>query len=136
MRIFGIGIDVIEIERIEEAIVEFDQHFLDRIFTKSEQEYCGKQSRPVIHYAARWAAKEAVSKALGTGIGKDLHWTDVEVLRRESGEPGISLSGVAKDFADRHGVAEIKISLTHAKHYAAANAVALVGEDSSLKGSG
>ena len=128
MSIFGIGIDVIEIERIEAAIEEFGDHFLARIFTEGEREYCGKQSRPVIHYAARWAAKEAVSKALGTGIGKDLHWTDVEVLRRASGEPQISLSGVAKGFAERNGVIEIKISLTHAKHYAAANAVALVGE--------
>lgn len=127
MSIFGIGIDVIEIERIEAAIEEFDGHFLERIFTEAEREYCGKQSRPVIHYAARWAAKEAVSKALGTGIGKNLRWTDVEVLRRASGEPEISLSGAAKEFADKHGVAEIKVSLTHAKHYAAANAVAVLG---------
>lgn len=127
MSIYGIGIDVIESERIEAAIAEFGDHFLDRIFTAGEQAYCAVQKNPVIHYAARWAAKEAVSKAFGTGIGKDLRWTDVEVCRRASGEPEIALSGAAAEFAEREGLGEIKISLTHAKHYAAANAVVMRG---------
>ena len=125
MRILGIGIDVIEVERIEEAVEEFGERFLERIFTGGERDYCGRQKRPEIHYAARWAAKEAVSKAFGTGIGPELGWTEIEVVRRESGEPVLVLSGKAKAFAENLGIREVKISLTHAKHYAAANAVVL-----------
>lgn len=127
MRIIGIGIDVIEVERIEEAVKEFGERFLERVFTGNERAYCERQKRPEIHYAARWAAKEAVSKAFGTGIGTDLGWTEIEVVRLDSGEPTLVLRGRAREFADKTSVSEIKISLTHAKHYAAANAVA-VGE--------
>ena len=101
------------------------RRFLDRIFTTREQEYCGKQKRCAIHYAARFAAKEAVSKAFGTGIGKDVSWLDLEILRKESGEPEVILSGHAQKFAEKNRVGAIKISLTHAQHYAAANAVIL-----------
>ena len=127
MQILGIGIDVIEVERIEDAVEEFGDHFLKRIFTDGERAYCGRQNRPEIHYAARWAAKEAVSKAFGTGIGPELGWTEIEVVRRDSGEPILVLSGKAKAFAERKAIREVKISLTHAKHYAAANAVVLGG---------
>ena len=125
MQLFGIGIDVVEISRIEESIAEFGQKFLDRIFTAREQEYCQKQKRCAIHYAARFAAKEAVSKALGTGIGKEVSWLDLEVVRKESGEPEVVLNGRAQSFAEKNGVGAVKISLTHAQHYAAANAVIL-----------
>ena len=125
MRIIGIGIDVIEVERIEDAVAEFGERFLERIFTDAERTYCARQKRPEIHYAARWAAKEAVSKAFGTGIGPELGWTEIEVVRRDSGEPTLVLRGKAREFAESEGVGEIKISLTHAKHYAAANAVVL-----------
>ena len=125
MKIYGIGIDVIEVERIEEALGEFGDRFLERIFTVEERAYCSRQKRPELHYAARWAAKEAVSKAFGTGIGAELAWTEVEVLRGVAGEPSLLLHGAGKEFAEREGIKEIKISLTHAKHYAAANAVAL-----------
>ncbi|NNC87319.1 MAG: holo-ACP synthase [Akkermansiaceae bacterium] len=126
MRIFGIGIDVIEVERIDDAIEEFGDHFLARIFTAGERAYCARQKRPAIHYAARWAAKEAVSKAFGTGIGEALNWTDMEIVRRDTGEPELILHGKGADFAREQGVAEVKISLTHAKLYAAASAVVLV----------
>lgn len=125
MRIIGIGIDVIEVERIDDALEEFGERFLDRVFTAGEQAYCGQQRRPAIHYAARWAAKEAVSKAFGTGIGAELGWIEIEILRRDSGEPELVLHGGAREHASELGVKEIKISLTHAKHYAAANAVVL-----------
>ena len=125
MKIVGIGIDVIEVERIDDAVEEFGQRFLERIFTEGERGYCGSQRRPAIHYAARWAAKEAVSKAFGTGIGAEFGWTDIEVLRRASGEPELVLHGRAREFAEEMGAREVKISLTHAKSYAAANAVVL-----------
>ena len=125
MIIFGIGIDVVEVERISTSMDEFGERFCARIFTPSEREYCERQKRPAMHYAARFAAKEAVAKALGTGIGKDLAWLDVEVSRRQSGEPEVTLRGEGEKFAQGNKITQIKISLTHAQHYAAANAVVL-----------
>ena len=78
-----------------------------------------------IHFAARFAAKEAVSKCLGTGFGEKLGWRDVEVLRRDSGEPWIELHGVGRDYANEKGIARVLITLSHSDHYAVANAVAL-----------
>ena len=125
MKIFGIGIDVIEVERIEEVMHEFGGRFLRRIFMEGERAYCSSQQRPAAHFAARWAAKEAVSKALGTGIGELLGWHDIEITRLNSGEPRLVLQGRGHEFASEHGIEEIKISLTHARDYAAANAVAM-----------
>jgi holo-[acyl-carrier protein] synthase len=125
MMIFGIGIDVVEVERISSSMAEFGERFASRIFTDEEREYCEKQKRPAMHYAARFAAKEAVAKAFGTGIGQDLAWLDVEVKRRASGEPEVVLVGDGAKFAEANKITQIKISLTHAQHYAAANAVVL-----------
>ena len=125
MMIFGIGIDVVEVERVESSIAEFGERFVSRVFTEAERAYCESQKRPAIHYAARFAAKEAVAKALGTGIGKELYWLDMEVRRRESGEPEVFLSGGGEIFCKENKLSQIKISLTHAQHYAAANAVVL-----------
>lgn len=126
MNLLGIGIDVVEVERIGSSMDEFKDKFVNRIFTKSEQEYCDSQKRPVIHYAARFAAKEAIAKAFGTGIGKEISWLDMEIIRQASGEPTVIMSGNGKNYADKLKVVDIKISLTHAEHYAAANAVVLV----------
>lgn len=125
MNLFGIGIDVVEVERIEESLSNQGQRFRDRLFTEQEQAYCEKHKRPALHYAARFAAKEAVAKAFGTGIGKDLGWLDMEIIRKSSGEPEVVLSGRGKLFAESMGISLIKVSLTHAKLYAAANAVAI-----------
>ncbi len=125
MTIFGIGIDVIEVERIEEAVNEFGERFLERVFTGEERAYCVAQKRPAVHFAARWAAKEAVSKAFGTGIGDVLSWRDMEITRLISGEPALVLHGGGREFASGHGIEQVKISLTHARNYAAANAVAI-----------
>lgn len=125
MHIFGIGIDVVEIERIEESIHKFGDKFLDRIFTANERAYCDAQKRPHVNYAARFAVKEAVAKAFGTGIGKDLAFLDVQVDRSHSGAPSVTLAGAGAVFAKEHNISSIQISLTHAKLYAAANAVAL-----------
>jgi holo-[acyl-carrier protein] synthase len=125
MRLIGIGIDVVEVDRIADALERHGEAFRDRIFTADERAYCSSQKRPALHYAARFAAKEAVAKAFGTGIGKDLGWLDMEIIRRPSGQPALQLSGIGKAYAEANGIAEIKISLTHARDYAAANAVAL-----------
>lgn len=127
MRIYGIGIDVVEVERIESAIHRHGEPFLARLFTRDERNYCEAQKRPALHFAARFAAKEAVSKALGTGIGGEAGWLDLEIVRDAAGAPRLHLSGAAEDFANEKNIAEIQISLTHAKDYAAANAVAVTG---------
>lgn len=125
MKLIGIGIDVVEVERIKSSMDEFGARFVQRLFTEAEREYCERQQRPELHYAARFAAKEAVAKAFGTGIGKEIGWLEMEIVRRSSGEPDLVLSGGAKIHAAERGITEVKVSLTHAKHYAAANAVVL-----------
>jgi holo-[acyl-carrier protein] synthase len=125
MRIFGIGIDVVEVDRIASAIERHGEAFLAKIFTAVEREYCETRKNPALHYAARFAAKEAVSKALGTGIGGNAGLHDMEVIHDSSGAPKLRLSGAAEIFTKQHGITEIQISLTHARDYAAANAIAI-----------
>ena len=125
MDIFGIGIDVVEVARITAAIERLGPAFLDRLFTPAERDYCESQASPALHYAARFAAKEAAAKALGTGIGGHAAWHDLQVVSTPTGAPQMLLSGAAAAFAIDHGITAIKISLTHADAYAAANAIAL-----------
>ncbi len=128
MRIFGIGIDVVEVDRIASAIERLGEPFLAKLFTPNERGYCEAQKNSSLHYAARFAAKEAVSKALGTGIGGQAGWLDMEITRDPSGAPKLVLQGNAADFAEQNGITEIQISLTHARDYAAANAIAIASE--------
>ena len=125
MRIFGIGIDVVEVDRIASAIERLGEPFLAKLFTSNERGYCEAQKNSSLHYAARFAAKEAVSKALGTGIGGQAGWLDLEIIRDPSGAPKLQLQGNAADFAEQNGITEIQSSLTHARDYAAANAIAI-----------
>lgn len=127
MNVFGIGIDVVEVGRIASSLDEFGERFAARIFTPKEREYCQSKARPELHFAARFAAKEAVAKALGTGIGSEVGWLDLEITRGENGEPILELAGRAKEFCASREIVEIKISLTHARDYAAANAIVLCG---------
>ena len=125
MKVIGIGIDVVEVERVKASLEEFSERFLNRVFTEAEQIYCQSQKKPELHLAARFAAKEAIAKAFGTGIGKEIGWLDMEIFRRPSGEPEAKLSGGGAKYADLRGVQQVMVSLTHAKQYAAANAVIL-----------
>lgn len=116
----GVGIDLIEIERIRQSCQNYGKHFLDRIFTEKEQEYCSRFSDPLPNYAGRFAAKEAVSKALGTGFGEKLSWHDIEILNDSEGKPILHLSLRAKKtFEDPH----ILLSISHSKSAAAAVAI-------------
>ncbi|MGD1979777.1 MAG: holo-ACP synthase, partial [Akkermansiaceae bacterium] len=108
---------------IKSSLDEFGERFLTRVFTEAERAYCGSQKWPELHFAARFAAKEAIAKAFGTGIGKDVGWLDMEITRKQTGEPEVALAGSAAVFAESRGVSQVMVSLTHAKHYAAANAV-------------
>jgi len=128
MAIFGTGIDIVEIERIERAMSRHGEAFLSKIFTRSEREYCDAMPRPAIHYVARFAAKEAVAKAFGTGVGRDLSLLDMEIARDETGRPSLLLTGAGLRFAGKHGITLVHISLSHGKDHAVASAVAEVGQ--------
>ena len=125
MTILGLGVDIVETTRIATAIERHGEAFLRRIFTAGEIAYCSAMRDPMPFYAARFAAKEAVSKALGTGLGGDLAFSEIDIQRRESGEPFVVLSGAGAATAARLGVCEIRISLSHTEHYAVANALAV-----------
>ena len=127
MQIFAIGIDIVETARIDDSIERFGDRFLDRVFAPSERAYCDKMKFPARHYAARFAAKEAIAKSFGTGIGEHLGWADMEILRSPEGGPHVVLTGDGAEFAAKNGITEIKISLSHADDYAAANAMAICG---------
>lgn len=122
-RVLGIGVDIVEIVRIRSSVERFGDRFLKRVFTDAERAYCSTMPVPERHYAARFAAKEGVSKAFGTGIGKQIGWKDIEVLRKESGEPYIILHGPGAEMASSLGVIQTLISLSHSDQYAVANTV-------------
>jgi holo-[acyl-carrier protein] synthase len=127
-RIVGSGIDLIENGRVDEMLERWGAHFLDRVFTKREQEYSRGKARPAQHLAGRFAVKEAVSKAFGTGIGPRFGWLDIEVVRDDkSGAPAVMLHGKAADYAQELGVIRILISLSHTRMYAVASAVLVAG---------
>ena len=111
--ITGIGIDVIQNDRIRNSIERFGDRFLKRIYTEGEMEYCKKCAQPGIHYAARFAAKEAAFKALGTGWAEGVKWKDVEVVRLASGQPELHLHGEALAHATSAGAKRFFVSLTH-----------------------
>lgn len=128
MRIIGHGIDIVETERIGAVLEAHGETFLERCFTAAERAYSdGAPRRRLEHYAVRFAAKEAVLKALGTGWSDGIGWRDIEVLRLPSGRPALLLSGRARAVADELGVHEWQLSLSHTASYAVASAIASGG---------
>jgi len=122
--ITGLGIDVIQNERIRESIQRFGDRFLNRIYTEGEIEYCKKCAQPEIHYAARFAAKEATMKALGTGFSRGVYWTTIEVVRHH-GPPTLQFhAGAAARFAKMGGTRSI-VTLTHSRDLAIAHVMLL-----------
>jgi holo-[acyl-carrier protein] synthase len=115
-----VGVDLIEIERIEQALERY-AGFRARCFTDAEREYCDSRGRPAQHYAARFAGKEAVGKALGLGVARAFAWREIEIAGRP--KPSVSLSGRLLDRARRLGVDAVDLSMTHSKELAAAIAV-------------
>lgn len=120
MGIIGIGVDMVEVARIEHSLERFGERFVNRVFTEGEIAYCNSMKFPARHFAARFAAKEAASKAFGTGIGKAMSWRDIDVCKKESGEPFMVLAGGAKEMAHERGASKVWISLTHTDHHAVA----------------
>jgi holo-[acyl-carrier protein] synthase len=121
--IVGLGLDIAEIDRIEAAIGRHGAPFLERLFTPGEVAYCEGHKNKFERYAARFAAKEAAMKALGTGWSRGVRWRDIEVTREPSGKPTLRLEGVARQVADRLGVKNISISITHSSNVALAQVI-------------
>lgn len=117
--ILGIGTDIIEIARIKRSIEQYQQRFLDRLFTSDEQAYCLSHKNPYPCFAARFAAKEAIAKALGTGIGS-LNWLDIEICKNKQGKPFVKLSPKANDLFK---FPQLHLSISHCQEYATAYAV-------------
>jgi holo-[acyl-carrier protein] synthase len=120
MSVLGIGVDLVEVERIQHSLDRFGERFMKRIFTEGEIAYCQSMRFSARHFAARFAAKEAVSKAFGTGIGKAMSWHDIDVHKKESGEPFLVLHGGADRLARDRDIKSSWISLSHTDHHAVA----------------
>ena len=121
--ILGTGIDLIEVARIASSFEKFGERFVNWILLPEEIHYCQTHKQPAPFLAARFAAKEAVSKAFGTGIGAQIGWQDIEVRRKESGEPFVVLHGKGAELFAARGAQRLHLSLTHTENYAAATAI-------------
>ncbi len=121
------GVDLVKISRIEEMLARHEDRFLERCFTAGEREYAGDHRRRAEHLAARFAAKEAAMKALGTGLMGGVCWTDFEVVRQATGQPTLVVTGVARQIADGQGITGWLISLTHTDTDALASVIAVGG---------
>jgi holo-[acyl-carrier protein] synthase len=121
--ILGTGIDIIEVGRIASSYEKFGERFVNRILHADEIAYCLSHKNPAPFLAVRFAAKEAISKAFGTGICAKLGWQDMEIRRKESGEPFVVLHGKGKKLFKSRRATNLLISLSHTANYAAATAV-------------
>ena len=127
MTITGIGVDLVNIPRMREVIDRWQDRFLERVFTAQEIAYCRGRRDPVPHFAARFAAKEATLKALGTGLRMGVNWRELEVRRERGQAPTMVLSGRSREIALAKGGARVLLSLTHDGEYAMAQAM-LIGD--------
>ena len=121
--ILSAGIDLVEVGRIRDSLERLGERFARRILCPAEYEYCFSHTDPSTHVAARFAAKEAVSKAFGTGIGTELGWLDIEVIRLESGSTQVRLQGAGTQLMERRSAKIIHLNLTHTAQYASAVAI-------------
>lgn len=121
--IVGIGIDIAEVPRIQQSIERFGLRFLERIFTEGEMQYCDSKANRMERYAARFAAKEAAMKALGTGWNHGIRWRDCEVVRMPSGRPTMQFHGRAAEFAAKLGAKNTALSISHTAEQAIAQVI-------------
>jgi holo-[acyl-carrier protein] synthase len=125
--VMGIGIDLVENERMRKTLHKWSRSFKEKIFLPRERSYCDTRAEPWNHYAGRFAVKEAVSKAFGTGVSEHIGWLDIEVVRdRKTGAPSVRLSAKGNQLAKKRGVEQVLVSLAHTRHYAVAQAL-LIG---------
>lgn len=125
MEILGIGTDITECLRIARMIERHAELFVDRVYTPEEIQYCQHRKQSTQHFAGRWAAKEAVLKALGTGWRRGISWRDVEICNEPGGKPIVVIRGGAKDVCDDLGITKVLISISHCHTHATAYAIAI-----------
>ncbi len=123
--IVGIGTDIVECLRIAQMIERHGEQFINRVYTPLEISYCQTRKASTQHYAGRWAAKEAILKAIGTGWVKGISWRDVEVRNDKSGRPVVGVRGGARDAVEHLGIRKILVSISHCRSHATAYAIAL-----------
>ncbi len=131
MSVVGIGSDIIECLRVAQMIERHGELFLTRVYTPHEIEYCSARKQSTQHYAGRFAAKEAVMKALGTGWTRGVQWRDIEVRNDLGGKPRIALAGGARELCEQLGIGEMLITISHCRTHATAYALALGRESKS-----
>ncbi len=122
--IIGIGTDIIECLRIAQMIERHGELFINRVYTPLEIQYCQSRKQSTQHYAGRWAAKEAILKAIGTGWRKGISWRDIEVRNEPGGRPVVAMRGGARDVVEQLGITQMLISISHCRSHATAYAVA------------
>jgi holo-[acyl-carrier protein] synthase len=125
MNILGIGTDVVEVLRIAQMIERHGELFIQRVYTPFEIDYCNARKAATQHFAGRWAAKEAILKALGTGWARGISWTDMEVRNDEAGRPSVRLGGGAREVCEKLGITDMLITLSHCRTHATAFAIAV-----------
>jgi holo-[acyl-carrier protein] synthase len=125
MNILGIGTDVVEVLRIAQMIERPGELFIQRVYTPFEIDYCNARKAATQHFAGRWAAKEAILKALGTGWARGLSWTDMEVRNDEAGRPSVRLGGGAREVCEKLGITDMMITISHCRTHATAFAIAV-----------
>jgi holo-[acyl-carrier protein] synthase len=128
VKILGIGTDIIETLRIEKMIDRHGELFITRVYTEAEIEYCSSRKAWWQHYAGRWASKEAVLKALGTGWRRGISWRDIEVINNQQGAPIVKLHGGAREVCEKAGIRQMHLSISHCRSLAVAYVIA-EGED-------
>lgn len=121
--IVGIGIDIVEIERIKNSVEKYGDHFLNKVFTEKEKLYCCSKKVPYSSLAGRFAAKEAAFKALGTGLSNGIGWQMVEILNDALGKPTLHLYGKAKQLTDDLNASQFHVSISHCKSNAVAQVI-------------
>ncbi len=127
--IIGIGTDITECLRIARMIERHGELFISRVYTPEEISYCQSRAQATQHFTGRWAAKEAILKALGTGWRKGISWRDVEIRNEPAGRPIVSMHGGAKDVVQQLGIAKMLVSISHCRTHATAYAIAVGGEE-------
>lgn len=121
--IYGIGIDIVSIRRIERMLERWGPFFTQRVYTPGEIAFCEGRSNPGQHFALRWAAKEAMLKALGLGLREGIKWTDIEVVNDPLGRPSLKVHNQAKGFLTDRNIKSAFVSISHEKHYGIAQVV-------------
>ncbi len=129
MRIVGIGTDITECLRIARMIERHGDLFINRVYTPEEVRYCQSRKQSTQHYTGRWAAKEAVLKALGTGWVQGINFRDIEIRNQPGGKPSVAVRGSARDLVEKLGIGQLLVSISHCRTHATAYAMAIAREE-------